>query len=445
MNENIITCDVCRDLLPLVKDGVASADSEAVVRRHISECSECEMLFDGKLVPAVEPSESPKALMRVKHRLTGVYTALMMLGIYFGLSLTASEDLFFNCLIMPIVGVFGYLAFRWKSLYTVPVILLIVQTVINALGFLRGEERLDFLDLLIWVFIYSLFALGGIIAVMFFGFAFGKRKSENDALFLKRFLFKHLKTFKVIAAVIAFILTALMLWFVNALLGNPVSYFIVKNNAEKYVAENYADEGYILENVSYSFKDGDYYAYVAKPNSPDCRFTVKYFLNGHLILDLYEGEVLKGGNVSRRLEMSYRELVDSVLKSPAYPYSSDIAYGTFGIEYDRNYGYMLAGDTLVPDALYNINELGARAGKLTISVDAEGEETLQKTAETLLEINSLMERGGVTFYAIDFSYGLYRLDDFLRSDIYEEGLVERVKENWLTTNAKYEASEKAAE
>lgn len=436
MNEKKITCDVCRDLLPLVKDGVASADSDAAVRQHISGCNECEMLFDGRFVPAIDPSESPKALLRVKRWFTGIYSALMLFGIYFGLSLTASDDLFFNCLIMPIVGIFGYLVFRWRSLFAVPVILLIVQVIINALGLLKTVERLDFLELLTWVFICSLFALAGIITAMLFGFSFGKRKSEENGktFFLKQFLSKHLKLFKVIAAVIAFSLTAVQLWFVNALLGNPVSYFIVKNNAEKYVAEKYADEGYILENISYSFKNGSYYAHVAKPDSLDCRFTVEYFLNGHLVLDLYEDEVLKGGNVQRRLEMSYRELVDSVLESPAYPYSSDIAFGTFGIEYDRIYGYTLAGSTLVPDALYNIAELGAKAGKLTIYFDAKGEVTLEKAAETLLEINSLMEQGGVTFYAIDFRYGFYRLDNFLRSDIYEEGLVERVKENWLTTN-----------
>ena len=29
-----ISCEVCRDLMPLVRDGVASADSEALVRVH---------------------------------------------------------------------------------------------------------------------------------------------------------------------------------------------------------------------------------------------------------------------------------------------------------------------------------------------------------------------------------------------------------------------------
>ena len=175
MNENKITCDICRDLLPLVKDGVASADSEAAVRQHLSGCNECEMLFDGKFVPAIDPSESPKALMRVKHWLSGIYVALMLFGIYFGLSITNSEDQFFNCLIMPIAGVFGYLVFKWKALYAVPIIMFITYFITNALGVSNDGEVFDLINLLSWTFIYSLFTWAGTIIAMLLHFAFGMK------------------------------------------------------------------------------------------------------------------------------------------------------------------------------------------------------------------------------------------------------------------------------
>ncbi|MDE6030297.1 MAG: zf-HC2 domain-containing protein [Oscillospiraceae bacterium] len=180
MNENQITCDICRDLFPLVKDGVASADSETAVRRHIGGCRDCGQLFDGEIVTAEAVSEPPKALLRVKRRLTGVYMALMMLGIYFGLSLTASDDVFFNCLVMPFAGVFGYLVFRWKSVFAVPVILLILNMIINALGFFGDTYRLDFSELVSWTIIYSLFALAGIVIAMLLHYAFGKAKPERS-------------------------------------------------------------------------------------------------------------------------------------------------------------------------------------------------------------------------------------------------------------------------
>lgn len=175
MNENQITCDICRDLLPLVQDGVASADSEAAVQRHVKECGECGAVFQGKLVTAVPASESPRALLRVKRWLNGVYSALMLFGIYFGLSLTAGEDMFLNCLIMPIVGVFGYLAFRWKSVFMVPVILLVINVILNIIGYYGRVEELGFIETMGYTIIYLPFALAGIVIAMLLHFAFGKK------------------------------------------------------------------------------------------------------------------------------------------------------------------------------------------------------------------------------------------------------------------------------
>lgn len=175
MNEDHITCDICRDLIPLVKDGVASADSEEAVRKHIESCKECGSLFDGKQNNAPQ-SEPSKSFRRVKRRLTIIYAALMLLGIYFGLSLTSGMEQFYNCLIMPVVGVFGYLAFRWKALFTVPILLMIVQAVINGFGLLGSPHRIDFLSPLI----YSIFALSGTIIVMLLRYAFGKTKPDSE-------------------------------------------------------------------------------------------------------------------------------------------------------------------------------------------------------------------------------------------------------------------------
>ncbi|MBD5128569.1 MAG: zf-HC2 domain-containing protein [Ruminococcaceae bacterium] len=175
---NKITCGVCRDLLPLVKDGVANSDSEDLVMAHIAECGECAAMFGGK---TPEPS-APKVLLRAKRWLTSVYAMLMILGLYFGLSLTAGSGVFFNCLIMPIVGVLGYLAFRWKAVYIVPIILVIVGFITNAMGFLQldGVEHLDILSLISWIFIYALFALAGVVIAMLLHFAFGKTKKEGS-------------------------------------------------------------------------------------------------------------------------------------------------------------------------------------------------------------------------------------------------------------------------
>lgn len=181
MNE--ITCDICRDLLPLVKDGVASADSEAAVRRHAQGCPECARLFGGEPLAAVEPSASPRALLKVKRWLMWIYAALMLLGIYFGLSLTAGYDPLYNCVIMPIAGVFAYMAFRWRAVYIMPAVLIVVSFLGNALGFITvdGVKRMDVSELIFWIIIYLLFAFAGMIIALLLHFAFGKTNSNTGS------------------------------------------------------------------------------------------------------------------------------------------------------------------------------------------------------------------------------------------------------------------------
>ena len=272
---------------------------------------------------------------------------------------------------------------------------------------------------------------------------------------VKSFISRYLTVFRIIAAIIAFALIGVLLWGANDLLGNPISYSIAKKNAQKYIAEKYAADGYVLEGVSYSFKFKDYLAHVAKNNSEDCRFTVFFGMDGSFRGDNYESLVQNGSNIRRRLDMSYRELVDSVLESPAYPYSTNIAYGSLIFEGDedkrkeKGHDFALPDSILVPDALYNITELGGKAGLLTIYVSTEKAATPENAADILLEIKTLMEQAGVMFYAIDLtlqsSGGDYIIENFHRSDIYEDGLAERIWNIGLTTdeyNAKYGAERK---
>ncbi len=257
---------------------------------------------------------------------------------------------------------------------------------------------------------------------------------------IKAFVSKHGKVLRVIAAVIAFAMIGALLWFANSLLGNPVSYLIVKNNAQKYLAEKY--DGYVPENVSYSFKNGDYLAYAVKPGSEDSRFVVYYGWDCAFWGDTYESDIENRGNVRRRLDMSYREMVDSVLDSAANPYSMRIDFGELIFEgdedmsKDRGHGFFIPLNILEPDELYNIAELGEMAGLLNIYVGTEKEANAETAAELLLGINSLMDKGGATFHAIDLVVespsGDYFVDNFLRSDIYEDGLAERVGKIGMT-------------
>ena len=167
-----ITCDICMDLMPLVRDGVASEGSENAVMKHISDCEDCKKIYDEMYInnkSIIEDDDIPKSInidkaaKKVEKKINKYLGMIIMFGIFFGLSLTASEEMFLNSFIMPIIGAFGYYLFRWKAAYTVLCIIVISNFIINGMGFLRGVEHLDIMSMVMWGSVYSLFAIIGTI------------------------------------------------------------------------------------------------------------------------------------------------------------------------------------------------------------------------------------------------------------------------------------------
>lgn len=166
-----ITCDMCMDLMPLVQDGVASEDSIAAVDHHIKTCPECKSMFEGQ-VPV--PSDSSKIIQKIQRKVRLFMGMVLMFGVLFGLSLTASSELFLNSLIMPIIGCIGYYLFRWSALYLTPILLFVTHFFTNSFGMMRGTEHLDVVSLVMWSGIYSFFAIIGIVIAGFIHFALRK-------------------------------------------------------------------------------------------------------------------------------------------------------------------------------------------------------------------------------------------------------------------------------
>ena len=59
-----ISCDICMDLIPLVRDGIASEDSRAAVEEHIKDCAVCRAAFE-EGSPAPEPEKAEVLLGKV--------------------------------------------------------------------------------------------------------------------------------------------------------------------------------------------------------------------------------------------------------------------------------------------------------------------------------------------------------------------------------------------
>lgn len=166
-----ISCDICRDLLPLVQDGVASEDSRAAVEAHLRTCPACRALAGGTMPP---PPDEQRLLRRVRQQLRGVLLIVLLVGILFGLELTNGTNMFYNSLLMPLLGAVGYLVYRWKALWRIPLLLLGLCVAVGLLNLLRGLPAADALGLLVWTGFYCLFALAGVLIAGLLHFALKK-------------------------------------------------------------------------------------------------------------------------------------------------------------------------------------------------------------------------------------------------------------------------------
>ena len=261
---------------------------------------------------------------------------------------------------------------------------------------------------------------------------------------------------KIAAFVFAIALIAGVCVFANALVGNPISKAMATNTAEKHIEENYADKDFEIERVTFSFKDGYYHAFIYSPSSIDSSFTLMIDMWGKLRYDTYEDRVLSGGNTADRISRDYRAVVDKVLDSQAFPYNEHIGYGDFDF-YPRVHleeysvpEYALITEDLTLDAFYDVSELGAKHGKLTIYID-DDTVSYERLAEILLDIRRIFDDSGVKFYVIDcvLEYqknedsskkqeGRVEVREFLYADIYEDGMVERVKASDEAAKAYYD-------
>ena len=180
---------------------------------------------------------------------------------------------------------------------------------------------------------------------------------------------------KTLALASALVLIGGLAWFANALNGNPISKMMAQSTAERYLAETYGGTDYYIDHISYSFKDGNYHAFVRSPSSMDTAFTLSLNMLGSLRGDTYDN-VLSGWNTALRLDEEYRALTDRVLEDPAFPYQCHIGYGSLEI-YPAEVlsspeaasevpDYALSQDELILDHIYDIPALGRQAGHLIL-------------------------------------------------------------------------------
>jgi len=173
-----LDCCVVRDLLPLYVENMVSDQTAQLIGEHLSGCPACQKEYEslqdsGRLdvlqvpVEIVQAERKPfqKIMRKLNRQLHGLAYGLIIFFILWGFSLTGGQDLMYNSVIMPIVGLFGYYVFRWKALYKLPLLLLVINL-------------LFYSSVFPWTAIYSIFVVVGVLIAFLLHFAFRKEPKE---------------------------------------------------------------------------------------------------------------------------------------------------------------------------------------------------------------------------------------------------------------------------
>ena len=172
------TCDIIQDLLPLVQDGVASEDSIRLVESHIKDCKMCKGLT-GEMIDAPirnQPQlEDENIIKKMKRSILFSQIAMLIIGGVVGVAFTNSIEMFYNLMIMPLIGGISYFVWKKKSYWTLIAIFslsVVVQYLIGA--FTIQSEPFGIDSILVYSMIYTVLVAVGIVIGMLLKYAFKK-------------------------------------------------------------------------------------------------------------------------------------------------------------------------------------------------------------------------------------------------------------------------------
>ena len=180
MNTFEISCQVCEDLIPLVRDGVASEDSTRLVISHTSSCDSCRQLLEADGFRITEkPLPLPddrRILSRMKKRFYLLGLFLLAFGIGLGIFFTNSAGMFYNFAIMPVSGAMGYVLLR-KKWWFLPLGIFILTFLFTAVSLLLAGEGPVLLSGFLYGGVYSVLCLIGSGVSALLCYAFGKEET----------------------------------------------------------------------------------------------------------------------------------------------------------------------------------------------------------------------------------------------------------------------------
>lgn len=178
-----ISCDVCMDLLPLVKDHTASKDSEQLIEEHICECEICRKLYEEETPLLSTEMDDLKILKRIRKGLYLFSFMILFAGSILGIGLSNGMGMFYNFLVMPGLGAIGYFALK-KKWYLVPLGIFLLSYVWifigNLLDGMLSDSSFNILlsAPLFFSTIYSILSITGVCISALLRYAFRKEGTK---------------------------------------------------------------------------------------------------------------------------------------------------------------------------------------------------------------------------------------------------------------------------
>ena len=185
---NKISCDIYMDLIPLVIDGVSSEDSKKLVEEHIQDCERCKAIYSDSKHMEIEDLEidNSKVLGKIKRKLYSFAGLILILGSIIGVNLNNSQNMFYNFLIMPLLGGVAYLAFGKKA-YLGSIFVFIISFINQAInsyitGYFSNLGEILY-DALLMTILFIIFFFIGIIIFKLLNFSIygGREKNEKSS------------------------------------------------------------------------------------------------------------------------------------------------------------------------------------------------------------------------------------------------------------------------
>ena len=403
-------CDICRDLLPLVKDGVANPGSAEFVLSHTAECEECNALSQSTQAQTVPVSDGKKTIAAARTAYLTAGCVLLIIGALVAISFSEGDNVFYNILIMPVIGAAAWL---WFKKYAAAVILPFIA-VLSCVGMFLNDVFTP--STIIWFTCAytALCALGILIGALLSNAFKGdkKRLGKTGA--------------RIICGVAAVVLSLAVIIVTNGLMGNPVSASLAQSKAQKYVDEKYPELTLRADAAKYDREMGCYTLTAVSPTSIDTHFPLYCGFFGNVSYDGYDDYIPNGRSTRDRVEKEYKNAVEASWTDNDYFLNTGTENQYFYAELDEAF-------TPETDKYYDITALGESNGHI-FGLIGTLEATPEALAQALLNVKSVLDADGVTFNSIDLIVDEYTstnqlgVTGFPSDDIYEDGLVERVKQ-----------------